>query len=62
MGTRTDKRSRSGAHVPCPTCGKRVRTAKGLIMHIGEVHPDDDQARAAVEGSPLPDANEAVQP
>jgi len=38
MGTRTDKRSRSGAHQPCPHCGKRLRTAKGILMHAAEVH------------------------
>jgi len=38
--TRTRKRSRSGAHVPCPHCGKRVRTQKGLGQHIADNHPE----------------------
>ncbi len=48
MATRTNKRSRSGAHVPCPHCGKRVRTAKGLDMHIAKVHrAEADEVRPA---------------
>jgi hypothetical protein len=51
MATRTNKRSRSGAHVPCPDCGKRLRTAKGLAMHQTEVHPSETKdAGAAIEG------------
>ncbi|HEV7344179.1 MAG TPA: hypothetical protein VGN60_00910 [Devosia sp.] len=36
MATRTKRRSRSGAHVPCPHCGKRVRTEKGLKRHMAD--------------------------
>jgi uncharacterized C2H2 Zn-finger protein len=39
-GTRTKTRSRSGAHVPCPHCGKKVRTQKGLGQHIADNHPE----------------------
>lgn len=46
MATRTNKRSRSGAHVPCPDCGKRLRTAKGLAMHQAEIHPVQDAVTA----------------
>ena len=31
-------RSRSGAHEPCPTCGKKLRGAKGLKKHLADVH------------------------
>lgn len=41
MATRTQKRSRSGAHLPCPTCGKRVRTEKGLRLHQADTHPGE---------------------
>lgn len=52
MSTRTNKRSRSGAHVPCPHCGKRVRTEKGLGMNIAEIHFEPDQrARELVEAT-----------
>ncbi|MCW5720849.1 MAG: hypothetical protein KIS86_06880 [Devosia sp.] len=37
-GTRTQKRSRSGAHTPCPHCGKQLRGAKGLDAHIAQAH------------------------
>lgn len=37
-GTRTQKRSRSGAHTPCPHCGKQLRGAKGLEAHIAQTH------------------------
>ena len=50
MATRTNKRSRSGAHVPCPDCGKRLRTAKGLAMHQAEVHPVANQDAVMAEG------------
>lgn len=40
MATRTKTRSRSGAHVPCPHCGKKVRTQKGLKQHIADTHAD----------------------
>jgi hypothetical protein len=39
-GTRTKKRSRSGAHVACPLCDKRVRTEKGLGQHMADIHPE----------------------
>lgn len=39
-GSRTKKRSRSGAHVPCPLCDKRVRTEKGLGQHMADAHPE----------------------
>lgn len=39
-GSRSKKRSRSGAHVPCPLCDKRVRTEKGLGQHIADAHPE----------------------
>lgn len=35
---RTSKRSRSGAHEACPRCGKKLRGAKGLAMHLAEAH------------------------
>jgi hypothetical protein len=38
--TRTKTRSRSGAHVPCPHCAKKVRTQKGLGQHIADTHPE----------------------
>lgn len=38
MSTRTQKRSRSGAHHPCPICAKKLRTAKGVERHVAEVH------------------------
>ncbi len=40
-GSRTQKRSRSGAHHPCPHCGKRVRTAKAVEQHIADIHPEE---------------------
>lgn len=39
-GSRTNKRSRSGAHHPCPHCGKKVRTKKAVDQHIADIHPD----------------------
>lgn len=39
-GSRTKKRSRSGAHHPCPHCGKKVRTSKAVDQHIADTHPD----------------------
>lgn len=36
--TRTKKRSRSGAHTPCPQCNKQLRGAKGLEAHIAQAH------------------------
>lgn len=49
--TRTKKRSRSGAHVPCPDCGKRLRTVKGLAMHQAEMHSvANEDAVIAAEG------------
>ncbi len=36
--TRTKKRSRSGAHTPCPHCGKQLRGNKGLKAHLAEAH------------------------
>ena len=36
--SRTDRRSRSGAHHPCPHCGKHLRGAKGLKMHLAAAH------------------------
>ncbi len=47
--TRTDKRSRSGAHEPCPHCTKLLRGSKGLKMHMAEQHPD--QAAKAKAGA-----------
>lgn len=35
---RTEKRSRSGAHEECPHCKKKLRGAKGLKLHIADVH------------------------
>jgi len=37
-GSRTKKRSRSGAHTPCPHCNKQLRGAKGLKAHIAQTH------------------------
>lgn len=31
-------RSRSGAHVACPHCGRKLRGDKGLKMHVAEAH------------------------
>lgn len=39
-GSRTQKRSRSGATHPCPHCGKKVRTEKAVQQHVADVHPD----------------------
>lgn len=39
-GARTAKRSRSGAHHPCPHCGKRLRTEKGVQQHVTDNHPE----------------------
>lgn len=39
-GTRTKKRSRSGAHTPCPHCNKHLRGAKGLEAHIANTHAE----------------------
>ncbi|HEV7293066.1 MAG TPA: hypothetical protein VGN79_12175 [Devosia sp.] len=44
MGARTSKRSRSGAQEKCPHCGKQLRGAKGLKMHIAEAHPAPDRS------------------
>ena len=35
---RTQKRADSRAHEPCPVCGKRLHGAKGLKVHMKEVH------------------------
>lgn len=40
QGSRTKKRSRSGAHHPCPHCGKKVRTQKAVAQHITDIHPE----------------------
>lgn len=42
---RTNKRIRSGAHEECPKCGKKLRGAKGMNMHVTNEHAD---ARKAV--------------
>ncbi|GEM_PF-1344413 len=39
-GSRTKTRSRSGAHHPCPHCGKKVRTEKAVAQHIADLHPE----------------------
>ena len=50
MGTRTQKRSHSGAKTPCPHCGKKLSGGKGLAMHIADAHAVDTAAQHAVEG------------
>lgn len=56
MGTRTNIRSRSGAHVPCPECGKRLRTQKGLAQHLADTHQPVDATVAASLVSAVADA------
>jgi len=38
--SRTKKRSRSGAHTPCPHCNKLLRGDKGLQAHIAQNHAE----------------------
>lgn len=38
---RSTKRSRSGAHAPCPVCSKKLRGIKGLRAHLKNEHPDE---------------------
>lgn len=40
MGSRTQKRSRSGAHMTCPHCKKQLRGEKGLKAHVAQEHPN----------------------
>lgn len=36
--TAKHKKSRNGAQTPCPHCGKLLRGAKGLAMHVTQEH------------------------
>lgn len=45
IAKRTKKRSRSGAREECSQCGKKLRGAKGMNMHMANEHAD---ARKAV--------------
>lgn len=45
--SRTQKRSRSGAQTPCPHCGKLLRGAKGMKMHMAEAHANEGQKAKA---------------
>lgn len=56
MGTRTNIRSRSGAHVPCPECGKRLRTEKGLSQHLSDSHQSDSATVEAALSAAVADA------